>query len=215
MKSVELRVAVRNGDVMRAQYLIVDMYHQNYGILFSNDIVDLNSGIEPYPQSYLLGTVGSEVVAACGLYTRDTYCERYGEVTKDDLQQQLASEGLEARYDVRRTVEVTKLVIRSDYNGRGLGRWLFQAAHSAAFVMRGDEKPPLILCCATRSIFAAMHEASGIRARPLRKFPDYPVHERYRSADNPMDSRLIIPTVDIPPAIWNKPLPCALTLEER
>lgn len=215
MKHVELRVASRRADVMRAQYLIVDIYNQNYGIVFSNDIVDLDARIEPYPDAYLLGTIDGELVAACGLYVGNTYCERYGGVTTEMLDQQLADLGLQGRYDPERTVEITKLVTRPDVHGRGVGRWLFQAAHTAAFVMQGDGEPPLILCCATRSIFRSMHQASGIHARPLLDFPDYPVHERYRTPDNPMDSRLIIPTVDIPAAIWNRTLPCVLPLEDR
>ena len=72
-----------------------------------------------------------------------------------------------------------------------------------------------MVVCAKLSIFRGLHDAVGIRSRTLKPFPRYAVHERYRSDDDPMESRLVIPELDVPAEHWERPLPREIALPSR
>ena len=213
-RTFEIQIAKSYGQEFRAEFLIADIYNRHYDIVFSRDMVDLDAKIEPYPDHYLIGTVDGEVVAAAGLYTEGTYVEKYGNVSRERLQEELERSGAADRFDPSVTVEVTKLVIHPDWSGYGLGRELFCASYSKDFLMCAHDRPPLVLCCATQRIFESLHHSVGMHTRPLGLFPEYEVHERYRTPENPMDSRLILPGLDIPANWWDNPLPRSIPLPE-
>jgi GNAT superfamily N-acetyltransferase len=212
---LEIRVARTHGDRLRAEYLITDVYNRCYDIVFSRDMVDLDSKIEPYPDAYLIATVGDDVVGAVGLYIRNTYVERYGAVGAPDLQRVVDDAGEASNYAIADTAEVTKLTVHPDWTGKGISHRLMEASHSRAFLMADLDRPPVLLCCATQRIFESMHVQLGITTRMLGPFPDYPVHERYRSPENPMSSRVMLPTLDIPSEWWDNELPQRYPLDGR
>lgn len=215
---MKLRIAIaeRRSDVLRAQYFIAEIYNRHYQIMFSENIHDLEARIEPYPHRYLTGTVDGELVAAIGLYTRDTYVERYGEITEDEIQSQLQSAGVADRYQGAVKRELTKLVVKDGWEGMGLARRLHTVAHAAAFTDAGAAGPVLIMVCGKVSVIEHLFRPRGeVTARFMAPFPRYPVHEEYRSDQDPMESRVTIPAVDVPPQIRGLSLPLELELPER
>ncbi|MCB9670088.1 MAG: hypothetical protein H6734_11495 [Alphaproteobacteria bacterium] len=212
--TLTLRLATSTGDRMRAEYLISDVYNQHYDIVFSRDLVDLDARIEPYPDDYLLAYRSGQLVAVAGLYVHHTYVQQFGGVTREDIERELEKAGQLGAYDPDVAVEITKLTVRPEYTGERIGMHIFQAAHSASFLTREDRRP-VLLVCANQRVFDHLHTPAGITTRFLREFPDYAVHDQYRSPDNPMSSRLIIPELDIPREWWENPLPRTVGLGTR
>jgi hypothetical protein len=61
--------------------------------------------------------------------------------------------------------------------------------------------------CAKMSIIDNIFHRAGLRTRTIKEFPFYKVHELYRSAEDPMESRMIIPGLDIPERWYELALP--------
>ncbi len=118
-----------------------------------------------------------------------------------------------ARYSIEHTREITKIVVHPDHRGRGLGRLITGCACSEAFLQRGADVPQLILVCAKHSVWHGVFGAAGISNRILSDFPIYKIHDLYRTARDPMDSRLIIPDLDIPDYWYDLSLPTELDVE--
>lgn len=215
---MRLRIAKaeRHSEVLRCQYFIAEIYNKHYDIMFSEDIHNLEARIEPYPQRYLMGTVDGELVAALGLYTRDTYVERYGGITDEEIAAQLEEAGVAPHYGTPRKRELTKLVVKEGWEGFGLARHIHRAGMSRAFVEADADRPVVILVCSKISILRAMFAPRGeARARFLAPFPRYPVHAEYRSERDPMESRLTIPEVDVPAEIRDQVLPLEVEIPDR
>ncbi len=203
-----MKIAATSSEIMQCKYLIADVYHRNYKIYFSNDIFDLNAKIEPYPQRYVMGFIDGELVACTGLYTGQTYVEKYGDITDQDIQRVLQEAGMTGRYGKSKKRELTKFVVKEGWKKKGIGRFLWTASHSRHFIhIDSDNEDSMIVCCANQYIYKHFYETAGIRTRFLKEFPFYKVHEFYRSPENPMDSRLILPEIDIPPEAYNFVLP--------
>jgi hypothetical protein len=204
---VEVKLAVKRGDILRCQYLIAEMYNRSYEIFFSKDIVNPHERIEPYPNRYAMGTINGELVATVGLTLGRTYVEEYGGVTDEDIDRVLAEAGALGRYSATRKREYTKLVISPAWEGRGLGRKFLEATHCRDFLLGDTDEPHVIVCCAKLSIFGTLYEKGGIRTRPIKPFPRYAVHSLYSSEEDPMESRLIIPDLDIHKALYERRMP--------
>lgn len=211
---LELRLARRYSEIVECQYLIAEVYNRYYDVVFTRDEADLDSKVEPYPHRYVMGLVDGELVAAAGLYRRDTYVERYGDITLDAVQRLLDDAGIDRPATGPRR-EYTKLVVDQAWEGRGLGRFFFAATHSRDFIASDMDGEPLLLACAKRTIWEHLYDKSGIRTRRIAPFPDYKVHEFYRSETDPMDSRLIVPSVDIPARLWELPIPGTYEVPDR
>ena len=194
---LRLAVAQGSGDVLRCRQLVAEVYHRRYGVVFSRDRYDLDAKIEPWPHRFLMGTVGDELAAVCGLYMRNTYVERFGLVTHDEVEAHLREAGLDGQYDPAARRELTKLVIDPRLRNSGLGPLFIAIAHARSFVELEAERPPLVTFCVVRSM-RRLVERHEIRPRHLKPFPHYKVHELYRSERNPMDSYLVIPHLDVP-----------------
>ena len=216
---LRISIAKTRAEVLRCQYFIAEIYNKHYQIMFSEDGHDLDARIEPYPQKYLMGTVDGQLVCAVGLYTRNTYVERYGGITDDELQAKLEEAGVSEAYVGATRRELTKLVVRDGWESYGLARTILNAAHSRVFCegdWDNDGRPVLLLICATMSILDRFFAPKGpVRARYLAPFPRYPIHSEYRSEKDPMQSRLIIPDVDIPAALRELALPVELEITAR
>lgn len=204
---LEVRIARKHSEIVQSQYLIAQTYNRRYGIFFSNDIADLNAKIEPYPHRYIMGFVGTQLVAAAGLYTHNTYVERFGNISDKEIDTLIHVAGASGKYAAARKREFTKLSIREGWEGRGLGRFFFAASHSRDFLQFDTDQPQVLVCCAKMSIFKNMYKPVGIHTRRLKDFPRYSVHERYCSPDDPMESRLILPELDIPKRWFELKLP--------
>jgi len=208
------QVATTSADVLRCQYLIADIYNREYDVMFSSDRYDLDAKIEPWPHRYLMLLEGDVLAATLGLYLHDTYVERFGAVVREDFERLLCDAAGAGHYDPTNLREVTKIVVAPPYRGRGLARFMVGCAHSHDFLQAGDERAPLVVFCAKRSIAQRVHQAVGLRPRLLKPFPDYKVHELYRSESDPMDSYLIVPHLDIPTHWLTLKLPCEHDVSE-
>lgn len=203
---IRLEVAERSSDVLRCRQLVGEVYNRRYGVVFSRDTYDLDAKIEPWPHRFLMGMVGDELSAVCGLYMRNTYVERFGLVTHEEVEARLREIGVDGRYDAAARRELTKLVIAPRLLNSGLGPLMVAIAHARSFVELEAERPPLVTFCVVRSM-RRLVERHGIRPRHLKPFPHYKVHELYRSERNPMDSYLVIPHLDVPPVFRDLRIP--------
>jgi hypothetical protein len=194
---MRLEIAERSADVLRCRQLVAEVYNRRYGVMFSRDTYDLDAKIEPWPHRFLMGKVGDELSAVCGLYVRNTYVERFGLVTDEEVGARLREAGVDGAYDPGARRELTKLVVAPHLLNSGLGPLFIAIAHARSFVELEAERPPLVTFCVVRSM-RRLVERHGIRARRLKPFPHYKVHELYRSERNPMDSYLVIPHLDVP-----------------
>lgn len=195
--NVRLEIAGSTGDVLRCRQLVAEVYSDSYGVVFSRDTYDLDAKIEPWPHRFLMGLVGDDLVAVCGLYVRETYVERFGLVTDDEIQASLREAGVEGRYDPGARREITKLVVAPRWRNGGLGALFFTMAHARSFAEMEADRPQLITLCMVQSMRLLL-ERHGLRMRRIKPFPYYKVHEQYRSESNPMDSYLVIPALDVP-----------------
>jgi len=204
---VDVRIARSREEVARCQYAIAEVYNRQYGVVFSEDHHDLEAKIEPWPHRYLMVLHDGDLAATLGLYLRNTYVERFGQVQRAEFERTLGGEYMSEDYDVGRLREVTKLVVKPEYRGQNLSRFTLGCGHSRAFCQTEADAPHLITSCATRSIVAHIYEPSGLRYRYVKPFPMYKVHEFYRSPEDPMDSYLLVPEADIPPRWYGLELP--------
>jgi len=174
--------------------------------VFSEDVYDLDAKIEPWPHRYLMGLLDEELVAVCGLYIRNTYVERYGLVTDEEVAALLREAGVDGRYDPSNRREFTKLVVARPYRNLRITPTLMGFALARTFVDMDAERPPLVTFCAVRTM-RRLIERQGIRTRYLKPFPLYKIHEAYRSESNPMDSYLLIPDLDVPASFRDLVIP--------
>lgn len=189
------RRAESSADILRCRQLIAEVYNRDYEVVFSEDHYDLAAKIEPWPHRFLMALHGQELVAACGLYTHNTYVERFGQVSEGELRSMLRE--ADATCDLHQRREFTKMSVRHGQRGQGIGAWLTGAAHSRHFT-EVDQDQAVMVFCAKLSIINNIFHRVGLRTRRIKEFPFYKVHELYRSPDDPMESRLIIPALDIP-----------------
>jgi hypothetical protein len=174
--------------------------------VFSEDVYDLDAKIEPWPHRYLMGVLDGELVAVCGLYMRNTYVERFGLVTNEEVAASLREAGMDGRYDPSNRREITKLVVARPYRNLRITPALMGFSLARAFADLEAERPPVVTFCANRTM-RRLIERHGIRTRHLRPFPLYKIHEAYRSESNPMDSYLIIPELDVPASFRDLVIP--------
>jgi hypothetical protein len=210
---VRLRVARSSADVLSCQRLIAEVYNRHYGVVFSDDIYDLDAKIEPWPHRYLMAFSGEELAVVCGIYLHHTYVERFGLVSDADIAAELEQAGVQRSYDPRVRRELTKLVVAPPWRKLHLSPAVLAAAHSRHFADLDAPRAPLLTFCCVRSIAEGIVTRHGIRARRLKPFPSYKVHELYRSETNPMDSYLVIPELDVPAAYRDLPIPGEHALE--
>ncbi len=203
---LRLEIAARSADVLRCRQLVGEVYHRRYGVVFSSDTYDLDRKIEPWPHRFLMGFVRDELAAVSGLYVRNTYVERFGLVDDDEVRARLREAGVDGEYEAAERRELTKLVIAPRLRNSGLGPLFVAIAHARAFVELDAPRPPLVTFCVVRSM-KRLVERHGIRPRHLKPFPQYKVHEHYRSERNPMDSYLVIPHLDVPAAFRDLRIP--------
>lgn len=203
---VLIRRAESRGDVMRCRQLIAEVYNRDYEVVFSEDHYDLEAKIEPWPHRFLMVLHGRELIAACGLYLHDTYVERFGSVGESDLAAMLSGAGVADRFDPAKRREFTKMSVRHTWRGRGLAPWITGAGHSRHFT-EVDVDRAVMVFCAKLSIIDHIFHRAGLRTRSIKDFPIYKVHELYRSPSDPMESRLIIPALDVPARWYDLAIP--------
>ena len=207
-----LRCAESRGDILRCRQLIAEVYNRDYEVVFSEDRYDLAAKVEPWPHRYLMALCAGELVAACGLYMHDTYVERFGNVSDTDLRGLLEDAGVAEAHDVTRRREFTKMSVRHSWRGRSIATWITAAGHSRYFT-EVDTDRAIMVFCAKRSIVENIFHRSGLHSRTIKPFPLYKVHELYRTPTDPMESRLIIPTLDIPERWYELSLPGEYEIE--
>lgn len=196
--------------VAACRALIAETYLREYGVRMTPDEADPNGLRERMPDRYAMGVIGEQLVACAGLYIGRTYIEEYGQVTGEEIDRVLTDAGV---WDPspRVRVEYTKVVVREGWGRRGIGRLFIGATHSHTF-LEVDGRTPVLLVCAKLSILR-MWRLIGIRTRLLKEFPAYRNHDRYRASGDPMESRVIIPELDIHRRWYDPTLPTTLSID--
>lgn len=208
--ALRFSIAETDSDIATCQSLISDTYLRDYGVEMTPDRTDPNGGIERLPDRLLMATDGGEVVACSGLYLHKTYVEEFGHITDVDLNRVLQAAGVSTATK-RPTIELTKAVVRRDYRKRGLGRLLLGMSHSRVY-MDVLDAPPVLLLCGKVSILQ-LWRVLGIRTRRMSEFPTYRNHARYRQPDDPVESHIVIPEIDIHPRWYDMTLPTTITVD--
>jgi hypothetical protein len=203
---VLIRRAESRGDIIRCRQLIAEVYNRDYEVVFSEDRYDLDAKVEPWPHRYIMILRGRELVAAGGLYLHDTYVERFGQVTELDLATMLEAAGVSQRFNPANRREFTKMSVRHSWRGHGLAPLLTGAAHSRHFT-EVDADGAVMVFCAKLSIVEHIFDRASIHSRTIKPFPMYKIHELYRSPQDPMESRLIIPALDVPERWYDLAIP--------
>jgi hypothetical protein len=211
---MQLYIATSRAEILRCQYLIAKIYNEDYEVYFSEDGYDLAAKIEPWPHRYMYGTIDGEMVAAAGLYLFDTYVERFGNASEEEMDAVIAAGDPDRRYSAARKREVTKVSVRREWRRRHVGSFFFGASHARAFVQLEADEPCVLVSCGKLSIYRRILEPIGIAARTIKPFPVYKVHERYRSASDPMESRLLIPERDVPARFYDLAFPGEYEIEQ-
>jgi hypothetical protein len=209
MTTVTVERAERPSAIRACRQLIRDVYQTRYGVSFTGRRPDPGARLEPWPDRFVFARVGDAIVAAAGVYERATYVERFGGVSRDDIARAAVGAGSAPTRDV---VEYTKLVVAPGWSGGGLGTLFLAVTHSRGFLAPDGGPTPLVLACGKLSVFATLYERARIRTRTLAAFPHYPSHERYRSPVDPMESRLVVPELDLDPITLSLQLPLTLDL---
>ena len=204
---VEVHMAATREDVARCQYAIAEVYNRQYEVVFSVDHHDLEAKIEPWPHRYLMVVANGTLVATLGLYLRNTYVERFGQVERAEFERTLGTPNTAEHYDVSRLRELCKLVVQPEFRGQSLSRFTLCCGHARSFCQTDADAPHLITFCAKRSIVDHVYKGTGISPRVIKPFPMYKVHELYRSPEDPMDSYLTVPQADIPSRWYDLELP--------
>ena len=213
--NITIKLAQNNLEVKQCKNLIKQVYYQDFnGVTLSDTICDPAKRIELYPQYYLMGLVGDQLVAVLGLYTEGTNGERHGKVTPQEIAQLLQKAGVLHKYSGYQLREVTKFVVKKEWRGQGIGKIMFGAAHSQDFIQINESRPTLLVSCSSVSIFNKFSDGIGIRSRTIKPMPYYEIHKHYSSAENPVETRLIIPELDIPEYCFNVSLPTKFSLDK-
>lgn len=201
---VEVRLARSRSDIEACQQLMAETYLRAYGVVLTYGEVEPDGGVERFPDRYVMGLVGDELVASAGLYVHETYVERYGHLQSEEIARVTRAAGIEGG-ELRPRVEYTKAVVDPRWGRRGIGRHFIGATHSRAF-LAVDGADPLVLCCGKLSVFRNLYEPVGLHTRTIKAFPLYRNHARYRTPNDPMESRLSIPELDIDPKWYHRPM---------
>jgi GNAT superfamily N-acetyltransferase len=208
---IQIKIAQTSAEINQCKSLISEIYYQKLGITFSDSISDAEAKIEVYPQYYLMALCSEILIGTIGLYTNGTNAERHGKVTEQDVNILLTEAKVINRYLGKYLRELTKFVVKDEWQNKGIGKVLLAAAHSQDFIHINEEKPHVLVSCATFSIFEYFANALNIRTRRIKPMPFYKVHEHYRSHDNPLETRLSIPDIDIPKELYFAKLPFEYT----
>ncbi len=210
-----VQIAWSRAEVASCRDLIADVYRTEYGVTFSEDGHDLDAKIEPWPHRFAMGLVDGELVATMGLYVRDTYVERFGACGDAEIQALIDAAGAGERFLAAHKRELAKMTVRREWRRRGINHFFAPATLSHDFVQLDGDHPSVIVCCGKRSIWENIWHRAGCTTRIIKPFPAYKAHELYRSDGDPMDSRLMIPGIDIPVRWSNLTLPCELEVEQQ
>jgi hypothetical protein len=214
LPDVLVRLAEGPEDERRCRDLISGIYAAAYAVEMTTGKADPDGGLEAFPHRFVMGLApDGQLVACAGLYTRDTYVERYGQVSLERIAAVARAAGV-TDPERRRRYEFTKIVVAPGWGGKGLGRRFIGAAHARDFLCADSGGvPPLVLVCAKLSVFK-LWDAVGIHSRFLKSFPLYRNHERYRRPEDPMESRLVIPEKDVARRWYDLTLPASLNIHE-
>lgn len=191
---IEVHIASTPEEIAQCKALAAEVYEREYGVRLTDHLLNPLGYRERFPDRFVMGYVNGRFALSAGLYVGETYAQMFGRLTNDDIRPVLEEAGCPEAID-RPRVEYTKLVIKPEFARKGLGRRFLGMTHSRDF-LSVDGGLPLLLLCGRRSMFQLFHSV-GIRTRTLKPFPWYRNHERYRSASDPMESRLVIPELDI------------------
>ncbi|HEY9799443.1 MAG TPA: hypothetical protein V6D25_03720 [Leptolyngbyaceae cyanobacterium] len=200
------KVAEAESEVLQCQSLIAQVYYKELGITFSNTY-NPEAKIELWPHHYLMGLVNDELVSTISLYVHSTNLKRYGGVTFEDIDSLLAEAEVTHKYSGNCIRELTKFVVKENWRKKGIGKLLMAVAHSKKFIQIKEDKPHLLCITSKVSTFNYFLAPIGIKTRLIKLIPAFKIHELYSNERDPMESRLIIPDLDIPKKWYNLKLP--------
>jgi hypothetical protein len=200
---LHIKIARTPAEVRSCKALIAENWKRNYDVDFSEDDFNLERKVEKFADRFLMGTVDGEIVITGGLYIHQNYVERFGRVTKDEIASGLEKLGVAGRLEPSDAREYTKLAVRAGWEGKGIGRVFHCAIFNRHFVNQDSEREHFLLLCAKESIFANLYFPQNLRPHYIKPFPHYGIHDMYRGAGEAIQSRLLVPSLDVPKFWYN------------
>ncbi|NEO80017.1 hypothetical protein [Moorena sp. SIO4G3] len=199
-------------EILKCQSLISQIYFKQFGIRFSSTQPNPSNKIELLPHYYLMGIYNGELIATMGLYLHSTDLERYANVTAQDIEQILLEAQAIDRYSGENFRELTKFVIKEQWQGKGIGKLLMGVAHSQDFIHFDGKHENLVVSCGNASIFHNFPDYLNIKTRFIKYVPYNKLFKFYVSKTEPMECRLSIPDLDIPEEWYRFKIPGEMKL---
>jgi GNAT superfamily N-acetyltransferase len=198
---LHVQLAQTAGELRECRKLLEDVYGRDYGVRFTEGDHHPDLCVEPYPDAFVMGLAGDELAVIGGLYLRNTYAERFGGMNWSALEPALRARGLPHREADCVLREYTRLAVRPEYRGAGLGRRCCALTHSREFIAQQTDKHVLLFISAKRSIFREVHAKSRMETHYLKDFPVYLAHRKYAESHDPIEIRYMVADLDIPPEL--------------
>jgi hypothetical protein len=196
--ALHIKIAHTTGEVRACKALIAENWKRNYDVDFSEEDFNLEKRVEKFADRFLMGTVDGELVITGGLYLYSNYVERFGLVTRAEIERELAGLELADQFQASDAREYTKLAVKSGWEKRGIGRVFHCAIFNRNFVSQESDREHFLLLCAKLSIFENLYFPQNLRPHYIKPFPEYAIHNLYRAKGEVIQSRLLIPSRDVP-----------------
>lgn len=209
---ITIQPAETADEIARCHELIAEVYYRYYGVRLTRLPSDPDASHESFPDKCLMVLDEGHLIGSGGLYLQHTYVERFGGVTPEDVNRVLREAGAWPRHSGLRLREITRVVVVDHPHKREALSALVLALHSAAALESLAAMPSAVVACAKPSMFERLFTAAGIRTRFLKPFAPYAAHRRYATPGTTMESRLVIPELDVPLSWQYAALPLTLDL---
>jgi hypothetical protein len=200
-RAIHIKIARTEAEIRACKGLIAENWKRNYDVNFSEEDFNLDKYTEKYPDAFAMGIVDEELVITGGLYIHENYTERFGGVTKKEIDEKLIKLGLRWKFNSSLAREYTKLAIRPSWEGKGIGKIMHMAIFNRNFLNYGSKLEHFYVLCAKDKIFNALYAPHNLRTHYLKPFPYYDIHNLYRTREDSFESRMVIPSVDAP-SFW-------------
>ncbi len=193
-----IRPAETESEIKACRELLAHVYGKEYGVRFVDGVYDLEKKVESWPDRHLMALIDGELAGTFGLLEKKTFVEQFGNVTLDDLIPILNCANSERSLITRKICEGAKLAVIPKFFIRSnkIARALVGSLFSYNFLKPVNGIQPLVVACAKLSVYRKIVEPI-VNTRRIKSFPQYRIHEYYQSVNNHMESRLVVPEIDV------------------